>query len=312
MTLEQQSNNVRALIDYRNAVADPVEGLKILLKCAQEFKDVDLVPLKQELLDHGPTQFIIDNLPDPFGTEEAFTESFSYTTLLTDETFRKKYEMISNMRKLHMPFKEPANGITPKYTPRLSTSEEEVLYLEYMYDKLQVFWFKLKEDIPTIVSPSKAVMEAYLDDLCGIEYKTLINSGVVLTTFQELLKCQNRQEKLVVIRNSLPRTYSRLSKERSLAFIIGLGDWGDEVHNSLRKFGYSLIYSYDYELAIMYLLKLESAETGRKNLEWINGVFEQVLDVDECLKRRFAMPGDRGTKKKTREESKRARESSEP
>ncbi len=294
MTLEQQSNNVKALIDYRNALTEPTEGLRILLKCSQEFKDVDLVSLSQELLKHGPSRFIKENLPDPFGIEEALTEPFSFTKLYADKDFREKYN--ANLNRLILSDEE-ITKISSQFTPRFSTPEEQVTYLEYLYCKLEDFWRYIADKQSETEQPTKGILEDYLSEECGIEYRTLINSGVVLSTFQEILKCKNRQEKLVLIKNNSSSSNSIPRKDRCLAFIIGLGDWGNDVHQSLLKFGYSLVDKFDHELALKYLLTLERRGTGRENLEWINTVLERVLDTDNYKKYRFAMPGERAEKK---------------
>ena len=294
MTLEDHINNVKALIDYRNTATDPIEGVEILLKCAKEFNDIDLKPLSNELQQNGPKQFIEDNLPDPFGIENDLTEPFSFSKLLADKAFREKF--YASQRGFNLS-DEDIMKISSSFTPRFSLHDEGETFVEYLYSKLEDFWRNKSDEQLIIKQPTKGVLEDYLAEECGIEYRTLINSGIVLSTFQDILKCKNRQEKLVLIKNNSPSLNSTPRKDRCLAFIIGLGDWGKKVHDGLKKFGYSLVNTFDHELTIKYLLTQPSDKSGRENLEWINDVLKSVLSSESYQKYHFAMPGDRVQKK---------------
>jgi len=299
MTLEKQINNVKALIEYRNSATDPIEGVKILLKCAQEFNEIDLMPLINELYEKGPKQFINDNLPDPYGIEEYLTEPFSFTRVLKNqEALRDKYKTIHNRLKQDRGI-DKAPSLQNTY--RLSNPEDEITHLVYLYTKLVDFWNYDTDENTRIEAPTKGVMEECLADQCGIEYKTLTNSGIVLSVFQELLKCKSRDEQLGVIqrKSNTPDKDKHPRKESCLTFIIGLGDWGNEVNIGLNKFGYSLLDNLDHELAIKYLLTQPPLESGRKNLEWINTVLQKVLTPENYQKHHFAMPGERAQKKQS-------------
>ena len=86
----QHSENIKALINYRQTVSDPIEGLKALLLCAKNFHDLELTPLAMDLLQLGPQKFIEEYIPDPLG-REAELEKWRNINVISHELITHAY-----------------------------------------------------------------------------------------------------------------------------------------------------------------------------------------------------------------------------